>query len=65
MTRLAGSSFLDVSAEIIEETPVKIKPQSPRSYAEDVVKRLSSSIVAAGIPHLYPYSLGHQLSIYI
>jgi len=30
----------DVSAEIIEETPVKIKPHSPRSYAEDVVKHL-------------------------
>jgi len=34
-------SLLDVSAEIIEETPVKIKLHLPRSNAEDVIGRLS------------------------
>jgi len=29
-----------ISAEIIEETAVRKKPYSPRSYAEDVVRRL-------------------------
>jgi len=38
----------DVSAEIIEETPVKKKPYSPRSYAEDVVRRLGIIIPESG-----------------
>jgi len=33
-------NLLDVSAEIIEETPVKKKPYSLRPYAEDVVRHL-------------------------
>jgi len=33
-------NLLDVSVEIIEETLVKKKPDSPRSYAEDVVRCL-------------------------
>jgi len=37
-------NLLDVSAEIIEETPVKKKSYSPRSYAEDVVRRLGIRI---------------------
>ena len=34
------SSLLDVSADIIGETPNK-KPMSPRSFAKDVVERLA------------------------
>ena len=34
------SSLLDVSAEIIGETPKK-KPMSPKSFATDVVERLA------------------------
>ena len=34
------SSLLDVSAEIIGETPKK-KPMSPKSFAKDVVERLA------------------------
>ena len=34
------SSLLDVSAEIIGETPKK-KPMSPQSFATDVVERLA------------------------
>ena len=34
------SSLLDVSADIIGETPKK-KPMSPKSFAKDVVERLA------------------------
>ena len=34
------SSLLDVSADIIGETPKK-KPMSPESFAKDVVERLA------------------------
>jgi len=41
ISRTDEDNLLDVSAEIIEETSVKKKPDSPRSYAEDIVRRLS------------------------
>ena len=34
------SSLLDVSADIVDETPKK-KPMSPKSFAKDVVERLA------------------------
>ena len=34
------SSLLDVSADIIDQTPKK-KPMSPKSFAKDVVERLA------------------------
>jgi len=44
------ASILAVSAELIDETPVKSKPTplSPRSISQDVIKRLGIVIVKEG-----------------
>ena len=59
------SSLLDVSAEIISETPKK-KPMSPKSFAKDVVERLAivtpsgrvdtAEFLSSSIIYIYIYS---------
>ena len=43
-----ASSLLDVSTELIAETPIKPTQRSPRSLSQDVIKRLRIVTIKQG-----------------